>query len=126
MGNHADDLRFPRYSFRDRKTWVEVVCWKCVLTLISTVYANSLLASLNLRDMRSRNQKSTWPGNMTFLSASSMRVGIPGNVRLVVLVEAFVMLTPFLGAHTGEGFAKGVSFFFFLLGHGRNLTIVNG
>ena len=44
-----------------------------------------------------------------------MRVGIPGNVRLVVLVEAFVMLTPFLGAHTGEGLAKGVSFFFCLV-----------
>ena len=64
-----------------------------------------------------------WPGNVTFLSASGMRVGIPGNVRPVVLVEAFVMLTPFLGtsvqvAHTGEESesAKGVSFF--LLGHG--------
>ena len=57
------------------------------LTTISTVYANSLLASLNtrqeLRDLRSRNTKSTWPGNITFLSASGMRVGIPGNVRLL-------------------------------------------
>src|ERR1700724_2292936 len=99
------NLVFLGTHFVIRKCELSSYVDNVVLTMISTVYAKLLLASLNtqqeLHDMWSWNTKST-QGNITFLSALGMRPGtVPGNVGLLSFpLKCSLGDTPFLGSIT--------------------------